>query len=205
MQDAGLGGENVDGSEDWGRRSTTRSLRSIPGAGQGVVIPGLKSVTELLEGEGGGDDAFLMIMAAGANIGNQEQFRTRSAHTESLVSSGAFARQALLPIAKSERNGFSHMITLGRSENNDLILPFGQVSKLHAYFSRDDRGWSLRDCGSANGTKLNGQRLEPKDSVLLRSGCELIFGRVLAVQFLTRERLREYSEFLSRLDPREAS
>lgn len=50
--------------------------------------------------------------------------------------------------------------TLGRSESCDVVLPYSTVSRLHARIElRHDR-YFLIDAGSANGTYLNGERLE---------------------------------------------
>jgi sigma-B regulation protein RsbU (phosphoserine phosphatase) len=51
-------------------------------------------------------------------------------------------------------------VVLGRSHDCDLILPDVLLSRRHAEIVRTARGWSLRDLGSLNGTRLNGVRVE---------------------------------------------
>ncbi len=53
-------------------------------------------------------------------------------------------------------------ITLGRSEENDVVLTEGGVSRRHARLERTERGWSVTDLGSTNGTFLEDNRLLPQ-------------------------------------------
>jgi sigma-B regulation protein RsbU (phosphoserine phosphatase) len=70
--------------------------------------------------------------------------------------------------------------TLGRASECDLILPDVVLSRRHAELVRSSRGWSLRDLGSLNGTRLNGvrvageQRLHDGD-VIAMSDWKLVF------------------------------
>jgi hypothetical protein len=64
---------------------------------------------------------------------------------------------------------------IGRSSSNEIALDFdAAVSRLHAVVERYPAGWCVRDVGSANGTLLNGERLEGER--LLRSGDEIRVG-----------------------------
>ncbi len=69
----------------------------------------------------------------------------------------------VLPVRKVQSN-FESMITLGRTSNNDIVLPDGQVSKFHAFFrvAEDGVSFELADAGSRNGTSLRGTRREPR-------------------------------------------
>jgi pSer/pThr/pTyr-binding forkhead associated (FHA) protein len=53
------------------------------------------------------------------------------------------------------------------------------VSRKHAVIERADNVISIRDLESANGTYLNGQRLHPKQSCLLRDGDKLRLGNLV--------------------------
>lgn len=62
------------------------------------------------------------------------------------------------------------ILTIGRSDSNDVVLPHGSVSKQHALLVQDGEGWSLSDLKSTNGTRVNEARigetrLEPGDRV----------------------------------------
>lgn len=89
------------------------------------------------------------------------------------------------PVRKRPNNPFPHMISVGRAGNNDVVVPLGTISKLHAYFlkSLSGDGWSLTDWTSTNGTTLSGSRLEARETVPLQSGTTLSFGKELWVHF----------------------
>jgi EAL domain-containing protein (putative c-di-GMP-specific phosphodiesterase class I) len=48
---------------------------------------------------------------------------------------------------------------IGRKEGSNLFLTSEGVSRKHAEIIQGDEGWQLRDCGSTNGTYVNGKRL----------------------------------------------
>lgn len=64
------------------------------------------------------------------------------------------------------------VMTIGRAEANDLILPDPSVSRFHAEVEATEKGYVLRDLSSTNGTFLNGvliasEYLEPGDRIRL--------------------------------------
>lgn len=52
-------------------------------------------------------------------------------------------------------------VSLGRADDNDVVLTEGGVSRRHARIERTSRGWSVTDLGSTNGTYLESSRLLP--------------------------------------------
>ncbi len=58
-------------------------------------------------------------------------------------------------------------ITIGRTDENDVVLYDGGVSRQHAKISFDGQHWLLSDLDSANGTTLNGAKVA---SEVLESG-----------------------------------
>lgn len=52
-------------------------------------------------------------------------------------------------------------VIVGRAETADIVLPGETVSPKHAVFSRCKSGWTITDEGSANGTRVNNQKLAP--------------------------------------------
>lgn len=52
-------------------------------------------------------------------------------------------------------------ITIGRGEENDVVLPAAEVSGQHVRLEKSDRGWQVVDLDSTNGTYLDGDRLLP--------------------------------------------
>ena len=59
----------------------------------------------------------------------------------------------ILPVRKIQ-GSFPSMITVGRTKNNDVVIPDPLVSKFHAYFRWLDGAWLLADAGSVNGTRI---------------------------------------------------
>ncbi|MHC4781151.1 MAG: FHA domain-containing protein, partial [Planctomycetota bacterium] len=78
----------------------------------------------------------------------------------------------VMPVAKSDRNTFGNMVTIGRAKNNDIMIQFASVSKFHAYIRmKSPRGpFSLADAGSSYGTRLEDRALRKDEPVPLESG-----------------------------------
>lgn len=55
---------------------------------------------------------------------------------------------------------FSHAFTIGRDDDNDVVVDHEEVSRHHAEVAPDGDGWVLRDLGSTNGTLLGGALVE---------------------------------------------
>ena len=65
-------------------------------------------------------------------------------------------------------------LTVGRRENCDIVLRFGNVSGNHCQLSVDQGYWFVQDLNSQNGVKVNGVRVSRKR---LDPGCELIIAK----------------------------
>ena len=64
------------------------------------------------------------------------------------------------------------VLTVGRRDSCDICLRFQNVSGLHCELSRRNGVWHIRDMGSTNGVKVNGERtqrrpLRPGDEVTI--------------------------------------
>lgn len=65
-----------------------------------------------------------------------------------------------------------HM-TVGRRRSNDICLDFPNVSGTHCEFTCEDGIWYVRDLGSSNGVKINGEKIigrrvvKPGDQVII--------------------------------------
>ena len=65
------------------------------------------------------------------------------------------------------------VLTIGRRESCDISLRFPNVSGLHCELAYKDAGfWQVRDLGSTNGIKVNGERvlnrpLRPGDEIAI--------------------------------------
>jgi len=66
------------------------------------------------------------------------------------------------------------MIYIGRTGENDLVLPEQAVSRRHASIQQVSQGWLLTDLGSTNGSYVDGQRIQ--EPHLLRPGERVAMG-----------------------------
>lgn len=89
----------------------------------------------------------------------------------------------------------SSQVTVGRSGSNDIILRGSRISKLHAGFYRVGEQWHLMDLGSANGTAVNGERLQKNQKAGIASKDVISFWRY-AYEF---HLVDSFIEFLSRV------
>jgi hypothetical protein len=107
-------------------------------------------------------------------------------------------RPLVLPLRKVQPT-FPSMITVGRTENNDLVVPDEQVSKFHAFFRLVGERVEISDAGSRNGTFVGGRRIESRGaSVALPSRGRLSFGAIEFQLFDARacwEWLRQLDRF----------
>ena len=54
------------------------------------------------------------------------------------------------------------ILTIGRDPSNDLVLPDAMVSRRHAVVEQRGSQFFLRDCNSANGSVVNGDRVSER-------------------------------------------
>ncbi|NIM58906.1 MAG: FHA domain-containing protein [Candidatus Aminicenantes bacterium] len=76
------------------------------------------------------------------------------------------------------------MIVIGRSEENDLVLPDQSVSRNHARITKEEKGYVLTDLGSFNGTKVYGK---PIQSIRLKNNDEIKIGKIM-LKFTTGQK-----------------
>jgi Nif-specific regulatory protein len=65
-------------------------------------------------------------------------------------------------------------ITLGRSRDNTITLHDEHASRLHAKVYHVDGRWLIEDCGTLNGTRVNGERIQ--GAVPLEDGQQISIG-----------------------------
>ncbi len=97
------------------------------------------------------------------------------------------ANKPLVLAVRKVQSIFPSMISLGRTANNDVVVPDVQVSKVHAYLRPTaDETFEITDAGSRNGTWVGGERLLPKGAPrVLLSGERVRFGTLEFVFFNT--------------------
>ena len=66
-------------------------------------------------------------------------------------------------------------LTVGSAPDNDVVIDDPSVSRVHAIVHQLNGRWFVEDCGSRNGTAVNGRRLTSTQP--LRPADELLLGR----------------------------
>lgn len=81
--------------------------------------------------------------------------------------------------AAGKSNALSMGVTVGRTENNDLVFPDPSVSRFHAFLQQDAKGsWRLVDAESRNGTWIGALRVSPSAPTEIPDGARLKFGDI---------------------------
>lgn len=100
----------------------------------------------------------------------------------------------VFPIRPAQAS-YTHLITVGRTSKNDVMIPDISVSRFHAYFKRGSGGtYQVLDAGSTNGTTVNGFSVPTKGTgspVDLKSGDSVRLGQT-EFTFLEAGALREF-------------
>ncbi|CAB4932382.1 unannotated protein [freshwater metagenome] len=87
--------------------------------------------------------------------------------------------KAMVLIYRGESKGSRFLIThdgasIGRGSSSSIFLDDVTVSRSHALIEKEDAGFLLRDCGSLNGTYINGDSVK---EVFLKSGDAIQIGK----------------------------
>jgi FHA domain len=114
-----------------------------------------------------GSAIHLGTLAAQTDHGSREMNRTvlfePVADGEEAVSASESLKLAIYPLIKGEyATSTREVFSIGRIDGNDFIMPDYAISKKHALIEIKRDGYFLKDCGSTNGTLLNGVRLQNK-------------------------------------------
>lgn len=83
------------------------------------------------------------------------------------------------------------VVRLGRASDNDIVIDCPSVSSHHCEMRRVEGGYILKDAGSTNGIKLEGDKMEIID---LENGQEILVGDAAMDFELTSEELRDLSK-----------
>lgn len=89
-------------------------------------------------------------------------------------------------VRRGDRAKTAGMITVGRTDNCDIWLPYTGVSKFHCYFSQNaliPDQYQIVDGGSKNGTRLGDKKLKPHQPVVLQSGDTIRLGQHVDLRF----------------------
>jgi pSer/pThr/pTyr-binding forkhead associated (FHA) protein len=100
-----------------------------------------------------------------------------------------------LKIVKGPGDGQSFTLkgermTIGRTEDNDIVLDAETVSSLHATLLKEKNGWTLIDEGSTNGTFVNRKRVERRtlsnDTTISMGEVDLLYSQVRESRYAAR-------------------
>ncbi|KOY88034.1 hypothetical protein AD998_03565 [bacterium 336/3] len=67
-------------------------------------------------------------------------------------------------------------MTIGRKEDNDIVIPVQSVSGKHAILTNEGGNWFITDNGSTNGVIVNGNKV---DKHILKQGDKIQLGGAL--------------------------
>lgn len=67
-------------------------------------------------------------------------------------------------------------VSVGRGEDNDIVIPHASVSRTHARLARHDGAFELTDLNSTNGSYVNNQPVQ--GSMIVANGSEVRFGDI---------------------------
>lgn len=70
------------------------------------------------------------------------------------------------------------VVTVGRVADNTIQIEDASVSSHHAELTLRGTDYVLKDLGSTNGTRLNGQQVPPEEEHQLQSGDQIRFGNI---------------------------
>jgi hypothetical protein len=82
----------------------------------------------------------------------------------------------VFPLAKAP-NAPAGPVVVGRTSENDVTIPEYSISKRHCAFEVRDGLMTVSDCGSTNGTMVNGAPLGQGAAVPLCGGEQITMGR----------------------------
>jgi hypothetical protein len=107
------------------------------------------------------------------------------------------AYQYYLSEIRKHIDSYPSRVFVGRTEQCDIIIPDGRISKLHAYFELGD-ALRVADAGSRNGCRLNDQPLTPQLPAPVCAGDSLEIG---PFAFTLVSSKKVYAEIAHMLEP----
>ena len=88
-----------------------------------------------------------------------------------------------------------HLVTVGRTANNDVVIPDVSISRFHAFLKQEKDGrFQIQDANSTNGTTLNSSAVPAQGQgppMDLKPGDNLRFGQV-ELTFLSAAELQGF-------------
>jgi hypothetical protein len=172
--------------------------------GSGVPIRELRGDAKALareEFEERHGRAFLLLSAVELTAGRPSITEVRlDGDSKARAESTASLSLVVFAVRRSDQSA-SHLITVGRAPDNDVVVPDVSISRFHAFLKEGGAGyWVMQDAGSTNGTTVNGHSVPRQGHgppVELSSGDDVRLGQV-ELTFLDGEALVSFALRLER-------
>ncbi len=104
------------------------------------------------------------------------------------------------PIQKSLRNSVKDTIFVGRKPWSDIVIPHVSISKMHAFFKKNQNGaYIICDTSSRKGTQVRGKKVTPKAYVELHSKDIIVFADAITSRFLDTGDFFDYMDLYARM------
>jgi len=115
-----------------------------------------------------------LLRIAGTSVSSTSAIDLRN----EVVASPSILEALVVPVASKTDPTGTMPVSLGRSQGRDICINHKSISKYHAQFLPAINGqpWRIRDCGSSNGTWIEGNRLGPDDTFFARGFSDMTFG-----------------------------
>jgi FHA domain len=143
---------------------------------------------------------FLLVSAADLAIARPSVTEVRLEDSAVRTESTANLSLTAYPVRRNGRS-VSHLITMGRAPDNDVVVPDVSISRFHAFVKENGAGnWLLQDAGSTNGTLVNGNSVPRQGHgppAELTSGDDVRLGQV-ELTFLDSSALVAFATRLER-------
>lgn len=115
--------------------------------------------------------------------------------TDSVLERGRIAGR-VFPLAKA-RYSPKGPITIGRTSENDVVIPEYSVSRKHCFITQINGGYRITDWGSANGTLVNEKEIGKMTPFPLQGREILTLGRLMLLFLLPQQ----FAEHIGALAP----
>jgi hypothetical protein len=122
------------------------------------------------------------VLAQGARLAARPQTPATPAPAPSVVTNSGIPGEARLmaiePVdpVPAEYTLLKPEVSLGRGEDNDIVIPHPSVSRSHARLARRDGSFVLTDLNSTNGSYVNNNQVQ--GSVIVSNGSEVRLGDI---------------------------
>jgi hypothetical protein len=136
-----------------------------------TVMPALVSAKHpVVGGASGAATPSAVVPESGEAVVVQPIAASMSAPVAGAITSAIVLEDGTRHVLDTER------VTIGRQSGCTITIRDTNVSREHVQLRRRPNGWTLRDLGSTNGTKLNGVRVEGEQ--ILANGDVIMLGAI---------------------------